>query len=62
MEKLPHNYARLGLDMADERSMVRGFSADLVAIMAVFDVSAQQGVWGIIKDEVGLTLPMLRLL
>ena len=56
------DYARLGLTVADEISMVRGSSPDLVAIMAVFDVSAQQGVWGIIKDEVGLTPPMQRLL
>ena len=55
------DYARLGLAVADERYMVRGSSLDF-AIMAVFDVSVQQGVWGIIKDEVGLTFPGVRLL
>ena len=59
---ISYNYARLGLAVADARSMVRGSSPDLVAIIAVFDVSAQHGVWGIIYDEVGLILTMLRLL
>ena len=31
---MPYNYGRLGLAVADERSMVRGGSTDLVAITA----------------------------
>ena len=52
----------MGLAVADARYMVRGSSTDLVTVMAVFDMSAQQGFWGIIKDKIGLTLPMQRLL